>query len=73
MAPRTVSTALDVAKNVLLLFIGTVMTLSIGVVREISADVTAIKILVARAEESGAEVKRRTDRLEAKVFGGGQR
>lgn len=69
VARSNFATILDVLRNVLLLFIGAVMTLSISVVREISDDVTAIRVMVASESTSAADVKRRTERLELKVFG----
>lgn len=63
----------SIVQNVILLFVGAVLSFSIGVVRDISGDVNTIKVLVARGEELAKAGDRRIDRLEAKVFGGGPR
>jgi hypothetical protein len=69
MTRNKIATGLEIFKHLTLLAIGTVLTLSVSIVREISSDVTAIKILVARSEQVSQDIERRTGRLEAKVYG----
>lgn len=69
MAPGKAAAGLEIFKHVTLLAIGTVLTVSVSIMRDISSDVTTIKILVAKAEQASQDMDRRTSRLEMKVYG----